>query len=226
MVHTAVSSQMRGMSRFALILLVIALGASCAEKVVVRPEIAAIVGYAYGDSTAALETVHGLVQAAYGDPAAALQIEKELTEVLKMPEATDDARDFVCRQLWMIGSDYSVPVLAGMLTGEKRMSDMARYALQEQPGAAARAALEQALKTADGDNLIGIINSLGERGEPESAPAVVALLNRDDTIAVAAARALGKIDAPDSRLALETSAAVGSPAVKAAAEKALLMHGR
>ena len=199
--------------------------AACSEKVEVRPEIRAIAGYAFGDSTASLEAVHQLVQNAYDDPAATLQLEKELTQLLREEDTSKDARDFVCRQLCLIGSDYSVPVLGDMLVGEKRMADMAIYALQENTSQQARMALVTALKATDGDVLVGIINSLGERGEESSVEALVALLDREETVAVATARALGKIDAPASREALEAAVADGSPAMKDAAQKALDMLG-
>jgi HEAT repeat protein len=198
--------------------------AACAEKVEVRPEIRTIAGYAFGESSASLEAVHQIVQAAYGDEIATLQLEKELTQLLREPETSDEARDFICRQLWIIGSDYSVPVLADMLSGEKRMADMALYALQENTGSTARVALEKTLKTLNGDILVGVINTLGVRGEEASVKVIVALLDREDIVAVAAARALGKIDAPSSREALE-AAANGSAAVKDAVQKALSMHG-
>ena len=208
-----------------LVLPVLLIVVACAERVEVRPEIRAIAGYAFGDSTASLEAVHQLVQNAYDDPAATLQLEKELTQLLREEDTSEEARDFVCRQLWIIGSDYSVPVLGDMLAMNARMADMARYALQENTSPQARMALETALKTSDGDVIIGIINSLGERGEESSAEALVALLDREEAVAVATARALGKIDAPTSREALEAAAADGSPAVKDAAQKALAMLG-
>ena len=152
------------------------------------------------------------------------QFQKELTQLLKEPETSDEARDFICRQLWIIGSDYSVPVLADMLCGERRMADMALYALQENTSSTARVALEKTLKTLDGDILVGVINTLGVRGEEASVDAIVALLDSEDIVAVAAVRALGKIDAPSSREALE-AAATGSSAVKDAVQKALAMHG-
>ena len=55
-------------------------------------------------------------------------IEKALLGVLTS-DAKYAGKQYVCRELSLVGTDQSVPVLAKMLTDEK-LSDMARYALE------------------------------------------------------------------------------------------------
>ncbi len=209
----------------AVVIVVLVFALSCAEKVVVSPEVQAVAGYVIGDSTAVCETVHGLVRAAYGDPAAELALEKQFVVLLKSTDATPDAKDFFCRELWAIGSDYSVKTLGNMLEQDTRMADMARYALQQNMSEKSRLALEKGLKRTEGTVRIGILNTLGERGEAASVPAIAQCLNLDDATVLATIRALGKIGGAEARGLIEKAAGDKRPAVAREAKLALARMG-
>ena len=88
-------------------------------------------------------------------------------------------------------------MLGRMLTDEET-SDMARYALERIPGTAVNDVLRRALRKAKGKPQVGIINSLGQRRDRKAVRALSGLVgNPDETVAVAAAAALGQI--ADSR---------------------------
>jgi len=152
--------------------------------------------YDWGQSRLALTEISDRVRQAHDSPAKLRQIEQGLLEVLDS-DATRAGKQFVCRQLSIIGTERSVPALAKMLTDEET-SDMARYALERIPGTAVNEALRKALPKARGKAKIGVINSLGQRRDKRAVRALSRLLgNRDQTIAGAAAAALGQI--ADSR---------------------------
>src|SRR4030042_6907367 len=117
--------------------------------------------YDWGQSRVALTEITENIKKAHGNKAETEGIEKGRLGVLDS-DAKQAGKQFACRQLSSIGTDQSVPTLAKMLTGEDA-SDMARYALERIPGAAADAALLDALPKAKGKPQIGIVNSLGQR---------------------------------------------------------------
>ncbi|HUW19953.1 MAG TPA: ThuA domain-containing protein [Sedimentisphaerales bacterium] len=159
--------------------------------------LAEIAKYEYGQSRQPLAEIDDLICSASDSPAKLKQIEKRFLEFLHS-DATPPGKQFICRKLSVIGSDQSVPTLAAMLT-EKATSpiepaDMARYALERIPGSAADKALRDALDKTSGKVKVGIINSLGERGDKEAADQLSSLLSdSDEQIAEAALSALGKI---------------------------------
>ncbi len=160
--------------------------------------------YDWGQSRLALTKMSDIIKQAHSSPAELKKIEKSLLGVLAS-DATRAGKQYVCRELSIIGSDQSVPVLAKMLTGEET-SDMARYALERIPGTAVNDALRRALRKAKGKPKVGIINSLGQRRDKRAVRALGRLVgNSDKTIAAAAAAALGHI--ADSRATEALSAA-------------------
>ena len=148
--------------------------------------------YDWGQNRLALTEVSDLVREAYGNPAELRQIEESLLKVLDS-DAKRAGKQFVCRQLSIIGTERSVPTLAKMLTGEET-SDMARYALERIPGAAVDEALREALPKAEGNPKVGIINSLGQRRDRGAVRALRGLISDpNETVAAAAVAALGQI---------------------------------
>lgn len=104
-----------------------------------------------------------------------------------------EAKAFLCRQLALMATEEHVPALASLLLDE-RTSDAARGALECMPDQAAGNALRRALPHANGQARLGIINSLGNRAEAESAePLRPFLQDADDAVVSSAAAALGKI---------------------------------
>ena len=160
--------------------------------------------YDWGQSRLALTEVIDIIKKAHSSPAELKKIEKSLLSVLTS-DAKRAGKQFVCRELSIIGSGESVPVLGRMLTDEET-SDMARYALERIPGTAVNDVLRRTLRKAKGKPRIGIINSLGQRRDIRAVRALSGLVgNPDETVAVAAAAALGRI--ADSRATEALSAA-------------------
>ncbi|MHC4623317.1 MAG: HEAT repeat domain-containing protein, partial [Planctomycetota bacterium] len=153
--------------------------------------------YEYGKSRQPLAELDDLIRLACDSPDKLNQIEKHFVELLRS-DATPAGKQFICRKLSIIGTDQSVPTLAAMLT-EKATSpiepaDMARYALERMPGAAVDRALRDALDKTTGNVKVGIINSLGARGDKKSAKPLGKLVSDPDKdVARAAISALGKI---------------------------------
>ena len=148
--------------------------------------------YDWGQSRLALTEISDRVRQAHGSPAELRRIEEGLLEVLDS-DAKRAGKQFVCRQLSIIGTRRSVPALGKMLT-DAETSDMARYALERIPGTAVNEALRKALPKARGKAKVGIINSLGQRRDKRAVRGLSRLVgNRDQTIAAAAAAALGRI---------------------------------
>ncbi len=113
-----------------------------------------------------------------------------------------DAKDYVCRLLTIVGSAASGPILAGLLADEGQ-SHMARYALERIPAPEAAQALRDALPRLNGKLKIGVIGSIGSRGDASAVPALAALLNDGDVaVARAAAAALGEIGGTTAAKAL------------------------
>lgn len=129
-------------------------------------------------------------------------IEAKLLEMLTT-DASLAAKDYVCRELSLMGSDDSLPVLAKMLEAAQT-SDMARYALERIPSASVDDLLLTKLQTVQGELIkIGIINTLGTR-RTDAAAAPLAALAGGQSIPVAEASisALGAIGSAQSAAAL------------------------
>ncbi len=160
------------------------------------PELQELLGkvktYDWGQSRLALTEVSEIVKNAYGDKAELAKIEKALLGVLES-DATRAGKQFVCRELSIIGTEQSVPTLTKMLIGEET-SDMARYALERIPGSAVDEALRGSLRKAKGNARIGIINSLGQRHDKGAVGMLSGIIGESDQdAATAAAAALGQI---------------------------------
>ena len=118
--------------------------------------------YTYGDDRVVLQAVNELVNQSTQAPDARLPLEERLAGLLA-GEATPDAKAFACEMLARIGTARSVPVLAGLLT-DPALSPMARIALEYIPEPEAEDALINALGSLEGELLIGVVSSLGNRG--------------------------------------------------------------
>jgi len=164
--------------------------------------------YDYGQSRAALTELSDKIREAYGKPAELRRIELSLLEVLRS-DSTPAAKQFICRKLSIIGTQQSVPTLAAMLMQkpgskqEPHPADMSRYALERIPGAAVDDALRNAVAKTSGTVKVGIINSLGQRGDSKAAVEIGKLIyDSDPVVAEASAAALGNIGGPDAVKAL------------------------
>ncbi|HPD14769.1 MAG TPA: HEAT repeat domain-containing protein [Planctomycetota bacterium] len=166
-----------------------------------------------GEATGEFQAIANKAVESLGDPALRRELEKHLAALVADKQASPDARSFACRQLMMMGTAASVPALATLLPDEQ-LSHMARYALQPMPCPEAGKALRDALATTKGATLVGIVNSVGERRDAEAVSALVKLLkDADAAVALAAARALGKIAGDDAAKALAAARAGASGAM-------------
>jgi HEAT repeat protein len=171
--------------------------------------------YDFNKSRVDLIKISGMIREASGKPEMK-SMEKQLDEFLKS-DASYAAKDFVCRELSVAGTEASVPALASMLTDEK-VSDIARYALERIPGAAVDDALRQALPKANGNVKIGIINTLGVRGDKKAVESLAKLTNdANEMVAVAAVAALGRIDDKSATDAIAKVKDKATGAIKTAA---------
>src|ERR1017187_4476050 len=119
--------------------------------------------YDYGVDRHVLDPIDEAAVTTRNDPAARKDLESRLLVVLQS-NAPRDARDYICRQLRTIGTAASVPALEALLP-DPDMSHMARYALERIPAAQAGEALERQLRKLNGQLKIGVIASLGARGQ-------------------------------------------------------------
>ena len=161
---------------------------------------AALAAFDWGKDAAPLAAIDAATIATHGDAALRADLEKRLGAVLSS-SASRAAKDYACRKLSIIGTAASVPVAAALLSDADN-SHMARCALQRIGGPEARSALRRALETVKGDLAIGMISSLADLADAGSVPQLAKLLTADGPLALAAARALGRIPTSESAAAL------------------------
>jgi len=151
------------------------------------------------------------------DPAA----EQQLISVLQSG-STPQEKDAACHLLKRIGTAASVPALAALLTDEQ-LSHSARYALESMPAPEAGAALCAALKRTEGLVKLGIIDSLGKRGEARAVPDLAKLpADTNADIAAGAAVALGQIGGAKALSALRGALPAAAEPVRGAIADGLL----
>ncbi len=156
----------------------------------------AIEEYDFGKSRRALANIEEEIRTV--EPRSFPQVEVELLKALESSDTTFAGKQFVCRMLRRAGSARSVPALAKLLDDED-LSHMARFALQHMPAPEAGDALRKILPQLKGDLKIGVIGSIGRRGD-RKAVAQIAKLAADGNVKIARAaiEALGRIGGPKS----------------------------
>jgi len=160
-----------------------------------------IKSYEFGQSRQSAEAIEEQVQACLQNPGKRAELARSLARLLG-GQATYACKQFVCRQLALIGTEEQVPALAELLTDEK-LSHIALYALVHIDSPRARQAMREALEKTAGRVQIGIINALGYRGDKDSLNALTDLLfTGEPNVAGAAASALGRIAGPKAADAL------------------------
>jgi len=168
--------------------------------------------YEQNTSRQALSVIEADVVASLADDATRAEMERTLLNLLQSEEATSDCKAWICRQLELIGSEASASAL-GSLVSNRELSHMARYALARIPGEAGTTALIEALDDVEGDLRIGVINSLGRRGDAAALDALgeagaAAVEDRDAPTLEAVLRAIGRIGGDEARRAADTWPAV------------------
>jgi len=161
--------------------------------------------YENGQNREQLSRLYDLIKKAYDSPEDLAVIEKSMLKLLQS-DATYAAKQFICQQLNIIGTEAAVPVLADMLKNEKE-ADIALYALESINGDKVDEMLRKALSESTGRSRIGIINAIGKRCDTGAVDQLAELLNDSDEAAVvAAAAALGQIGNDASAVALGKAA--------------------
>ncbi len=165
-----------------------------------------------------VETQVGMAAA---DKAVRSRVEDKLIESLSQAK-TDDARQFLCRQLRTIGTAQSVPQLASMLT-DPAISHMARYALGRIDVPCAGQAMHQALGRTSGEIKAGLINTLVQMDHAEAATVIEPLVNDPSkAVSIAAIRGVGHFGGPDAVKSLERKRPSASRDVVVEIDDALL----
>ncbi len=163
--------------------------------------------------------IHSMIQQNISDKAKTAEIEQKLITVLDDPNASFAGKQEACRFLWIIGTPKSVPSLQKMLLDDK-LSNMARYALERNQDPSAAKALRGAVSKTSGSVQIGLINSIGNRGDNSAVSLLKPLASSSDTlVSEAAISALGKIGTSSSVSALHSlppSLIVGKALIRSA----------
>jgi HEAT repeat protein len=103
-----------------------------------------------------------------------------------------------CHELAMVGGPESVPALASLLNHE-HLADYARSGLEAINHPSAGEALRTSLRTLEGRNLAGAVNSLGVRRDTASVPELKRFaLDSNRMVAEAAIHSLGMIATTDA----------------------------
>ena len=161
----------------------------------------------------------GLVLFAAGTAGAAT--ERDLIAVLQSNAGVVE-KCAACQQLRICGTTQSVAALAAVL-GDERVGHAARYALEGMPYPEAGAALRDALGRTSGVVKVGLIDSVGQRGDTAATPLLVPLLaDADSTIAMTAASALGRIGDQVATAALMTASNSPNAEVRRTVQESLL----
>jgi HEAT repeat protein len=194
-----------------------------ADKVSLRATLSAdydaIEDYDFGKTRRALAAIEEEIRNV--PPSSFPLIELRLLKALQSPKTTFAGRQFVCRMLRRVGSAKSVPALSELLA-DRELSHMARFALQHMAAPEAGDALRQALTRLESNRKIGIIGSIGQRGDREAVPELAKLITGDSPkVAHAAIEALGRIGGSQAARALADAPVPAS--LKAARDNAYLM---
>lgn len=153
--------------------------------------------------------------AAANNPAASAEKARQAVSVLQSG-APGAEKAIACKQLAIYGTADAVPALASLLS-DAQLASWSRIALEVIPGSAADEALRGALPKLQGKLLVGVINSIGVRGDPKAVDALASKLKSADAeVAAAAAVALGRIGGDTAAKALEKALAIAPVGTRSA----------
>jgi HEAT repeat protein len=161
---------------------------------------AAIVKHEFGTASKEMDAVEKEI--ANTRPEQYGPIEARMLAVLEAPGATLPGKQFACQMLRTVGSSKCIPAVSQLLTDEK-LSHMARRVFLGMHDPAVEAALRNALEKTQGNLRIGLLNTIGDRGDRSSLTAVAAWLNGGEATVRAALNALGKIGGAQAAEALQ-----------------------
>lgn len=204
---------------------------NCGKPAQAPEEIKAIVqsvgNYNHGKSRQSLDAVDKVINDTHGDADLRSIVENELVKILES-DASLVAKQFVLQKLWMIGTDASLPVLSGMLSGDdSHLVEAVCYTLSRYSAPEVDEALRNALPESKGTGRIAIINLLGQRREEKNTTPIASLASdSDETVMKAAVAALGKIAGSGSIKKLNELYKSSDPEKREAVASALLQSGR
>jgi HEAT repeat protein len=156
------------------------------------------------------------------NPDAAAEMQRQLISVLESDAPKAD-QAITCKRLAIYGTGEAVPALAPLLRDEE-LASWARIALEAIPDPAADEVLRAALDDVDGRLLIGVINSIGVRGDAGAVDGLTEQLKHADADAAsAAALALGRIGNASATETLQRSLAAGPAAVRSAVAEGCIL---
>ena len=162
--------------------------------------------YDYGDSCECLADLNEKVVESLNSIDTQKIVEQQLINVLKS-NATFAAKQFICKELSLIGSENSVSALIKMLENERTLN-IALFALQRIHAENVNEQLRFALNAVKDANRIAIINTLGERKDKQAISLLEkGLYSSDPEFAIASAEALGKISGDEAVTVLKSAIA-------------------
>lgn len=140
--------------------------------------------------------------------------------------APPEEKALACKRLAVYAGPEAVPALAPLL-GDERLSSWARIPLEVLPGPAADDALRDAMGRLYGNLLVGVINSIGVRGDSKAVdPLIGRLKDANAEVAAASAVALGRIGGATAMGALEAALGASTPAhVRSSVAEGLIIAG-
>ena len=107
-------------------------------------------------------------------------------------------KTIACRELAIVGTEASIPALVELLSDE-HLSHVARYGLEPIPATKVDEAFVEAISTLQGKHLIGVINSIANRGKANAiGPVSQKLGGQNREVAKAVANCLGRLGTPRS----------------------------
>lgn len=185
----------------------------------------ALKAYDWGQSGAPFLAVDEEIRQSAAVPERRAKLEAALVETL-LSSAPIAAKRGVCKSLSRIATEKSLPALTPMLR-QAETSDMARYVLERMAIPASDAVLREAVRESRGAICVGIVNSIGNRRDARAVGVLSqALADADESIAQAAACALGKIGGPDAIKRLAAFKRVARTRVRAEVLDAYLVCAR
>ena len=148
--------------------------------------------YDYDKSRSWMPDLQYLMMEIYNNSEAISEVEPLMIAFLQS-DATSAGKQYVCRELGLIGTAGSVPVLSGLLSAPG-MAGTALLALEKIPGADADQALLKVLAEANEVLQIAVINSLATRQVADAIVPLTKLMYGDnEKLALSAMAAMGVI---------------------------------
>jgi len=145
----------------------------------------------------------------------------KLVEILKNPDAPLFDKAKACQRLAVIGDKDAVPALAALLPDEK-LNLYARFGLEGIPDPAVDAALREAATRLQGRQLVGVIDSIGQRKDAQAVDLLKGLLKHAEVqVASAAAGALGRIGTTEAAKAIREALGTETPVKNCLGDAAL-----